>query len=141
MHQVIYSSAAVAAFTETELGQLLARARINNERLGISGLLLYDDGSFLQVLEGDQQVIEKLYETIGRDKRHHRVVALLRRDVEERHFAQWRMGFAAVNSFSKKLPGYSDYLQARGDAAAAGSAASRLLASFRDGRFHSYVAA
>lgn len=141
MHQVIYSSAAVAPFTETELGQLLARARVNNERLGISGLLLYDEGSFLQVLEGEQQVIEKLYDKIEQDKRHHRLVALLRRDVEERHFGQWRMGFAAVNAFSKKLPGYSDYLRARGDASATANAAARLLASFRDGRFHSYVAA
>lgn len=140
MHQVIYSSAAVTPFTETELGQLLARARVNNERLGISGLLLYDDGSFLQVLEGDQQVIEQLYETIGQDKRHHRVVSLLRREIDERHFGQWRMGFAAANAFSKKLPGYSDYLKARGELGAEANAASRLLAAFRDGRFHSYVA-
>lgn len=141
MHQVIYSSAAVAPFTETQLAQLLARARINNERLEITGLLLYDDGSFLQALEGESEVIERLYETIGRDKRHHRVVALLRREIDERHFSQWRMGFAAVNAFSKKLPGYSDYLQARNEPAAAASAAERLMGSFRDGRFHSYVAA
>lgn len=104
MHQVIYSSAAVEPFSEASLAQLLARARLHNERLGITGLLLYDDGSFLQVLEGDQSVIEQLYETIGRDKRHHRVVALLRRDVAERHFGEWRMGFAAMTTISKRLP-------------------------------------
>jgi hypothetical protein len=140
MHQVVYSSAAVQAFTEPQLVDLLARARLNNERLGITGLLLYDDGSFLQVLEGDDRVIDGLYETIGRDKRHHRVVALLRREVPERHFAKWRMGFAAMNASSKHMPGYSAYWQARAEPAAAASAASRLLDSFRDGRFHSFVA-
>jgi hypothetical protein len=134
MHQVVYSSAAVQAFTEAELVDLLAKARINNERLGITGLLLYDDGSFLQVLEGDDRVIEALYEKIGRDKRHHRVVALLRREVPERHFAKWQMGFVAMNASSKHIPGYSQYWQTRTEPAAAASAASRLLESFRDGR-------
>ena len=61
MHQVVYASAAVEAFSEVQLVQLLARARTNNERLGVTGLLLYDEGSFLQVLEGDAKVIELLY--------------------------------------------------------------------------------
>ena len=139
MHQVVYASAAVEAFSEVQLVQLLARARTNNERLGVTGLLLYDEGSFLQVLEGDAKVIELLYETIARDKRHQRVIALLSREAPERHFAKWRMGFAAMNASSKKMPGYTEYWQARAEPAAA-SAASRLLESFRDGRFHSFVA-
>ena len=138
---MIYSSAAVAPFTETELGQLLARARVKNESLGVTGLLLYDDGSFLQVLERSEQVLDQLYVTIERDKRHHRVVALLRREVEDRYFEQWRMGFTALSSVSRHLPGYSEYLKLRGDPAEAGNAAARLLGAFRDGRFHSYVAA
>jgi hypothetical protein len=140
MHQVVYSSAAVEAFTESRLVDLLARARVNNERLSITGLLLYDEGSFLQVLEGDAPVLDALYETIGRDRRHHRVVALLRREVPERHFAKWRMGFAAMNASSKKVAGYTEYWHARTEPAAAAGAASRLLESFREGRFHRFVA-
>jgi hypothetical protein len=136
VHQVIYSSAAISLFSETEL----ARARVNNERLGITGLLLYDDGSFLQVLEGEQSVIEKLYELIERDKRHTRIVALLRRDVPARHFAQWRMGFASISQLSKKLPGYAEYRKAGTDSASVGGAAAHLLGAFREGRFHSFVA-
>jgi FAD-dependent sensor of blue light len=139
VHQVIYSSAAVSLFSETELARLLANARSNNERLGVTGLLLYDDGSFLQVLEGEQQVIDTLYETIARDKRHNRIVALLRRDVSARHFGQWRMGFASMSVVSKKLPGYAEYRQAVSEPGTAGSAAAQLLGAFREGRFRSFV--
>jgi hypothetical protein len=139
MNQVVYSSAAVAPFSETQLTELLARARTKNERLGVSGMLLYHEGSFLQVLEGDASVLESLFTAIAADKRHHRVVALLKREVDERHFADWRMGFASMKNLPANLPGYSDYLRLRGDPVEGANAAVRLMAAFRDGRFHSFV--
>lgn len=139
VHQVIYSSAAVAPFSDSELTQMLAGARLNNGRLGVSGMLLYHEGSFLQVLEGEEQVLADLYTRIGKDKRHHRVVALLRRTVEARHFDEWQMGFASMKALPQSIPGFSDYLRLRGDPIESGNAAARLLAAFRDGRFRSYV--
>jgi hypothetical protein len=139
MHQVIYSSAAVNPFTEMQLTELLSRVRVNNARLEVSGMLLYHEGSFLQVLEGETAVLDALFETIGKDKRHQRVMPLLKRDVEERHFGDWQMGFAALKSLPHRLPGYTEYMRLRGEPSDAGNAASRLLAAFRDGRFRSYV--
>jgi hypothetical protein len=140
-HQVIYSSAAVAPFGEAELTQLLAIARTNNERIGVTGMLLYHEGSFLQVLEGEASAVDAVFQRIGKDKRHHRVVPLLRRETDERHFESWRMGFASLKSLPQGLPGYSDYLRLRGEAAEAGNAAARLMAAFREGRFRNYVQA
>jgi len=139
MNQVVYSSAAVVQFSEPQLAALLGRARKNNERLGVSGMLLYHDGSFLQVLEGEAAVLDTLFTIIGSDKRHHRVVRLLRRDVDERHFGDWRMGFASMKNLPANLPGYSDYLRLRGDPIEGANAADRLMAAFRNGRFHSFV--
>jgi Sensors of blue-light using FAD len=139
MNQVVYSSAALAPLSETQLTELLARARTKNERLGVSGMLLYHQGSFLQVLEGDGAVLESLFSTISADKRHQRVVALLKREVDERHFGDWRMGFASMKNLPANLPGYSDYLRLRGDPVEGANAAVRLMAAFRDGRFHSFV--
>jgi hypothetical protein len=102
-------------------------------------LLLYHEGSFLQTLEGDEHVLENLYAKICQDKRHHRLVALLRRQVDARHFDQWQMGFASMKALPKNMPGFSDYLRLRGDPIEGANAASRLLAAFRDGRFRSYV--
>jgi hypothetical protein len=141
MHQVIYSSAAVTPFTEAQLTELLSRARVNNARLGVSGMLLYHEGSFLQVLEGETAVLDTLFRIIDKDKRHHRVMPLLEREVEQRHFGAWQMGFAALKSLPHHLPGYSEYMRLRGEPSEAPNAASRLLAAFRDGRFRSYVTA
>ena len=139
VHQVIYSSAAVEPFSDSALTELLAAARVNNGRLGVTGMLLYHDGSFLQTLEGNEDVLENLYAKIGKDKRHHRLVALSRRNVESRHFDQWQMGFVATKALPKNLPGFSDYLRLRGDPIEGAHAADRLLGAFRDGRFRSYV--
>jgi hypothetical protein len=140
VHQLVYTSAAVRQFTEKDLASLLIRARSNNARLGVSGLLLHHEGSFLQVLEGDTEVLNALFGTIALDKRHNRVIKLLDREVDERHFSEWRMGFVAVAALSQALPGFSDYLRHRGDTGKAADAAERVLSAFRDGRFRSHVA-
>lgn len=139
MQQVIYASAALRPFSEAELAELLAAARANNERLGVTGMLLYDAGSFLQVLEGEPLVLPSLFEKIGRDKRHHRVVALLERNIEQRQFGEWRMGFASMLGATAALPGYSDYVSLRDRSLDAGHAAANVLLGFRAGRFHSFV--
>jgi len=141
VNQIVYSSAAVSRFAEVELASLLLRARKNNERLGVSGLLLHHGGSFLQVLEGDSEVVNALFATIGKDKRHHRIVKLLNRDVGARQFAEWKMGFVSVDALSHPLPGFSDFMRHRSkDDAKTADAAQRVLAAFRDGRFRSHVA-
>lgn len=66
MHQAIYSSAAVEPFIDSALAELLALARLNNGRLGVTGMLLYHDGSFLQALEGDEGVLENLYTKLAK---------------------------------------------------------------------------
>jgi hypothetical protein len=139
VHQVIYSSAAVVAFSENDLASLLLRARGNNERLDVTGLLLYHEGSFLQALEGDEEVLSALFSAISGDKRHHHIVKLLAREVDGRYFAGWQMGFVAMSSISKTLPGFSDYFRQRGEPDAKAGAATRVLSAFRDGRFRSYV--
>ena len=140
VHQVIYSSAAVVAFSENDLSTLLLRARSNNERLGVTGILLHHEGSFLQALEGDEAVLDALFTTISRDKRHDRIVKLLARKIEQRHFSDWKMGFVAMSAIAHTLPGFSNYLAYRGDLAGKADAATRVLSAFRDGRFHHHVA-
>jgi hypothetical protein len=141
MHQIIYSSAAVAPFSERELTELLTIARLNNARVGVTGMLLYHEGSFLQALEGDEPVLDALFAKISKDKRQHRVINLLRREIDKAEFDQWQMGFASTKGLPRHMPGFSDYLRLRGELAGNGDVAARLLAAFRDGRFRNYVQA
>ena len=70
MFQLIYASHAKHAFDETELVSLLKASRTKNLKLNITGMLLYKDGIFMQLLEGDETEVRKLFSTIKHDNRH-----------------------------------------------------------------------
>jgi hypothetical protein len=91
--QVAYSSKARHSFSEQDLDEMLATARIKNKALGLSGLLLYQDGVFLQFLEGQRHAVDDLLKTIEADARHESVRLIWRRVIETRDFADWQMGF------------------------------------------------
>jgi hypothetical protein len=102
-------------------------------------MLLYDDGSFLQVLEGPRQAVETLFEKIKADRRHEQIVLLSSREIEEREFSDWQMGFVRLDRLEHRPPGYSNFLRGGGATEERGSAASRVLSSFRDGRYRNFV--
>lgn len=105
-----YSSAATRALEPRDLLDLLAVARKKNEEQGITGMLLYINESFFQVLEGDEAVLHPLYEKIHRDDRHTNVIKLIEEPIEKRAFAKWSMGYANVTrSELSKIRGLNDF--------------------------------
>jgi hypothetical protein len=141
MIELIYVSAARISFSRIELSRLLQKARVRNAALGVSGMLVYESGSFLQVIEGDANAIHGLYATIGADARHHRLVKLLENTIEKRNFAEWSMGFANVDPDERGANalmshGFSPSAFLRGEAP---SKAKEVLLAFRQGRFRTHV--
>ncbi len=92
MYQLLYVSNTSRQTSPKMLDEILSRARRNNTSLGVTGMLLYADGGFLQVLEGEPDVLESLYAKIAADKRHWNAQVLLKRQAA-RAFADWSMGF------------------------------------------------
>ncbi len=95
---IIYSSAATSPMSQHDLIGLLAKAREKNTRLGVTGMLLYVEGSFLQVLEGEPDIVDPLFERIAGDQRHSTVVTIIREPIARRSFDEWSMGFANVTA-------------------------------------------
>ena len=93
MLRLIYSSHATREMTVQELEQILAVSRARNALAGITGLLLYRDGIFLQCLEGKAGAVRETYARILRDPRHHRVLHLIEERVDARSFPDWAMEF------------------------------------------------
>ncbi|MEZ9525205.1 BLUF domain-containing protein [Enterovibrio norvegicus] len=109
MIRLIYASSATIAFNENDLMQLLGKCRANNEKLDVSGLLLYAKENFFQILEGDEGVVEKLYADIASDTRHNGAIVIDRSEIEQRSFPNWSMGFKNLETFDRrKLRGYND---------------------------------
>ncbi len=135
MVSLIYVSSAVRDFSEDELVRLLKKARLSNQRLGITGMLLYKDGNFMQVLEGPEVAVEALFSKISKDKRHHGTILLFTRKITEREFPDWSMGFQNLQGTDvHDLPGYTTFLNMPLDPDQLGpdaGAARRLLNSFR----------
>ncbi|MCU0702270.1 MAG: BLUF domain-containing protein [Myxococcaceae bacterium] len=97
--QLCYASVASAHFEPPALQQLLEKARANNERDGITGLLLYGNGHFVQVLEGAAAPVSALYAKILSDKRHRQVFELYREPVTTRDFHTWAMAYEQLADF------------------------------------------
>jgi hypothetical protein len=112
MFHLVYVSSATQLFTKPELQTLLEQARKNNSDLGVTGMLLYKDGNFMQVLEGDEQVVKKLAAHIERDARHKGVLVLMRGTSEPPLFPDWSMGFRDLTDqkAAGAAPGYSDFM-------------------------------
>jgi hypothetical protein len=94
--QLVYASAASAAFDLAALQNILRVARERNACENITGMLLFEGTSFLQVLEGEGTTIDALLEKIRHDPRHSRVALLLREKITARSFGDWTMGYTAV---------------------------------------------
>lgn len=107
MHHLIYSSAATLLLAEEELQRLLTNASARNQQLGITGVLLYHDGEFMQLLEGDADAIHELYKRIERDPRHTNILKLADKPIEFRSFPDWAMAFKTVEAEEfARLQGY-----------------------------------
>jgi hypothetical protein len=111
MFFMVYTSSAVTPFTRSELTDLLEKSRVNNAALDISGMLLYKDGNFMQVLEGDEVAVRTLYDKVARDPRHRGLLVLLQGTLTERQFPDWSMGFRDLNAADVlAVPGYDEFL-------------------------------
>lgn len=112
MIQLAYVSTARRLMRHQDLTDLLACARRFNQAHAITGMLLYKDNSFLQVLEGDAGDVAPLYERIRRDDRHIKVKTLFEQAISRRDFADWSMGFHNLDGEDlKPLEGYTDFMQ------------------------------
>ncbi|SPO43039.1 uncharacterized protein PSANT_00723 [Moesziomyces antarcticus] len=103
--QTVYTSSARSRHMSTdEVKSILRASRTNNSRLGITGLLLYRDGTFAQFLEGPAEAVDALYDSIERDPRHHGVIRVLRQSVTKRDFKQWSMAFRDLDMIRHRSP-------------------------------------
>ncbi len=111
LFHLIYVSSATVPFPETDLLALLERSRRNNVGVGITGLLLFRDGNFMQVLEGEEPAVRETHARILQDDRHRGAITLVKEAIAERTFADWSMGFRNLDSEDlRKTPGYSEFL-------------------------------
>ncbi|GAB3227519.1 BLUF domain-containing protein [Spirosoma arcticum] len=97
-HCIVYFSFSVNPFSQEDITTILEESRRNNAEHDITGVLLYMNGSIVQILEGQQKVIEDLLGRIKKDSRHKEVAQVFSRPIKARLFPDWSMGYETVTS-------------------------------------------
>ena len=136
--QIIYTSVASVPFTADDLTRLLATARTSNHAHQVSGLLVFDDGFFIQTLEGPESRVDQVFRTIEKDTRHDHLRLLLRHRIDAREFADWTMGFVDTSALPARLDGFVPYCTLK-QTVRDGSQARRLVGMFQEGRWRQAV--
>jgi hypothetical protein len=109
---MVYNSYTIGHIEEKDLDEILNQSRVNNKKLGITGLLLFVEDKFIQVLEGERQVVKDLYKIIQNDTRHRNVNKLIEGNIENRNYPDWSMAFKSMTGDQvKQKTGFEDILE------------------------------
>lgn len=140
MFHVIYVSEAARPMSQADLLELLEVSRRRNARLLLTGLLLYADGKFMQVLEGKEVSVREVFDVILQDQRHSNVVTLKLEAKPRRHFPDWTMAFENLEGSVRLAPAVSQFLEPGfegGTLRDGDEAVYQLLREFRNEHFSS----
>ncbi len=112
MYRIMYLSRAVVRFSDDELEELLLKARQNNSKRNVTGLLILKGRSFLQCLEGNKEDVLEIFEKIKNDDRHDSLIEVIEEEDSKRYFPNWYMGYKTINELdevrTKKLIDFSE---------------------------------
>jgi hypothetical protein len=107
----------VTPFSKEGLRLLLDQSAKANKTVNVTGMLLYKDGNFIQVLEGQEQSVRGVYAKVRRDPRHRGLITLLQGEIADRQFPNWSMGFrelshapGPIEKGYSDLKGYTDFM-------------------------------
>ena len=102
LFELIYRSEADTNVSDDDLLNILGKARTHNKKNEITGCLLYHNHHFVQVLEGEFNTLNELYNKIKRDNRHDHVILLHMKEIESRSYPNWTMAFKALEAEDMK---------------------------------------
>ncbi|WP_394759175.1 BLUF domain-containing protein [Flavobacterium sp.] len=109
LHRIIYLSTAADNLSIDELKQLWIKAKSNNEKINVTGILLYIDGDFLQIFEGEKEIVQNLFELIKIDKRHKSIITVYNNTIDKLVFPDWSMAFSSTDYKEiQKLQGFEN---------------------------------
>jgi hypothetical protein len=103
MFELIYVSTAAKLMTKDDLQTILMESMRHNSDNNITGILLYDQGSFCQVLEGSKKEVLTIFKKIKKDKRHFNVVTISEKEIEYREFSAWSMRFVNLDLYDRQM--------------------------------------
>ena len=106
---ICYISDSIQYESLKNLENLYLKASANNFRKSITGILIYTNNNFLQVLEGEEKIIEETFKKISTDSRHKNIFNIIDTHIDQRIFEDYNFGFTTIND-KKELNNLVEYL-------------------------------
>ncbi len=103
LERLIYVSTAEPGLTLPDVRDIVARALMNNRRVDVTGMLLFMRPEIVQVLEGRNEVLDRLLAAISADRRHAGLRLIDRRAVNTRRFDRWSMGLIVTDAMTQAV--------------------------------------
>lgn len=98
--RLIYASRSDQLISNKLIEDILSAAQVHNPDNGITGLLCYSNNVFVQALEGGREQVNRLFQLLARDSRHHDVTLLQYQEIEQRRFSNWSMARVALDKLN-----------------------------------------
>ena len=102
MIRLAYISKQTVPLSTDEIKRILQQSIRNNASKSITGMLLFYNGTFLQILEGNEKSIKDLYEALELDSRHKDLAVVYKKEIDDPSFTSWSMGFVDVEEILNK---------------------------------------
>lgn len=103
LYTICYVSTADPTITNENVQEVFDGIIEKNLERSITGILLYSQGNFMQIMEGEYEMLQELYRAIKEDKRHHHVIEILSSPIRHRIFENYQTGFSIVNDPQSKF--------------------------------------
>lgn len=112
-HAICYVSNAEENLSSEEIEALLNRSQEKNNTAGIKGLLLYAEGNFFQILEGEKNLVLEVFDKIREDSRHYGIIQVIGRDFERDSYDSYKVDFLTADiKYAGEIPKqYTEPLQ------------------------------
>ena len=108
-YAISYVSTAAPGLDEKQVEEIFKKTNAHNNGNGITGILLFSEGNFFQVIEGEKSIILDLYDKIQQDKRHQNIIKIFGREIKEENFVNYETEFISEKK-KQNLETVDDYL-------------------------------
>ena len=93
LYQLTYRSEAKMGISAEDINSILRQSEANNPKFEITGCLVYNEGYFVQLLEGEKEIVKERFDVIELDQRHEMVEVLSEGETMDRMFEDWKMAY------------------------------------------------
>lgn len=100
---ISYVSTAVRDLQEAEVVKILEETEIRNNNHGVNGLLIYSNGNFFEVIEGEENKIKDLFKIIKEDPRHKNIIMIFEKEVDKPLLKDKEANFISENTQHRQM--------------------------------------